>query len=266
MMKAMTLGACAILLSVPLFGCLDSGLPVQERISTADYAKADIRLGAQLYDNWPKLKKESFGREHPLYPRKKRWGATDTWRCKECHGWDYLGKAGQYREGRHYTGYPGVFQARSQEPGALFQKIADGGSSHRFQNYLSDQEVWALVRFIREGSVDVRPLITPEGEILGDPGRGQSLYNQNCLSCHGADGEKIDLRKKRDGIQGLGWRVVSGPQQSLHRTLWGMPGGKMPAAAVKMNVSATEAADILAHVRKLRPAANLLKAAKEQQH
>ena len=33
---------------------------------------------------------------------------ADTWRCKECHGWDYAGKDGAYGSGDHRTGIVGV--------------------------------------------------------------------------------------------------------------------------------------------------------------
>ena len=51
--------------------------------------------------------------DHPLWQLRPdqttntRTGAA-TWRCKECHGWDYMGVDGQYGHGPHKTGFPGI--------------------------------------------------------------------------------------------------------------------------------------------------------------
>ena len=47
---------------------------------------------------------------HPAYPADKLYANEPkrTWRCQECHGWDYLGKDGAYGTGPHYTGIKGI--------------------------------------------------------------------------------------------------------------------------------------------------------------
>jgi len=70
--------------------------------------------GGQLYDNWWKttIDTEKPKKDHPLWKEQstnKRSG-YDTYRCKECHGWDYRGKDGAYGKGSHYTGFKGTLQ------------------------------------------------------------------------------------------------------------------------------------------------------------
>ena len=50
------------------------------------------------------IEKPAPSGDHPMWARRpdaeanSRSGA-DTWRCKECHGWDYKGKDGAYAKG-----------------------------------------------------------------------------------------------------------------------------------------------------------------------
>ena len=52
----------------------------------------------------------------PIWKRQStnsRSGA-ETWRCVECHGWDYKGVSGAYAAGSHLTGFPGVLAAAAE--------------------------------------------------------------------------------------------------------------------------------------------------------
>ena len=45
-----------------------------------------------------------------------------TWRCKECHGWDYRGAPGAYSIGSDFTGIMDVRDMVDQPP-EMFAKI-----------------------------------------------------------------------------------------------------------------------------------------------
>ena len=67
--------------------------------------------GGRVYDKWWKAASidEPEG-DQPLWAGQstnERSGST-TWRCKECHGWDYMGAEGAYGSGSHFTGFQGV--------------------------------------------------------------------------------------------------------------------------------------------------------------
>jgi len=68
-----------------------------------------IARGGRLYDNWlAELEADTPKSSHPAYPAGGRMKGPATWRCKECHGWDYRGNTGDYGRGLHYTGTKGV--------------------------------------------------------------------------------------------------------------------------------------------------------------
>ena len=50
----------------------------------------DIARGGQLYDNWMDvLELDPPPGRHPAYSAAGQKDGAATWRCKECHGWDY---------------------------------------------------------------------------------------------------------------------------------------------------------------------------------
>jgi hypothetical protein len=68
-----------------------------------------LAAGGRIYDNWWEAldRKEPKG-THPSYPQAGKQAGSATWRCKECHGWDYRGDRGNYGTGSHFTGIPGI--------------------------------------------------------------------------------------------------------------------------------------------------------------
>lgn len=87
--------------------------------------EGDRVRGGLLYDKWWAVGEEDDHEhddheasgaapegDHPLWATQstnERSGG-DTWRCKECHGWDYKGADGAYGDGSHFTGFVGVLQ------------------------------------------------------------------------------------------------------------------------------------------------------------
>ena len=215
------------------------------------YRNAKIVHGALLYDKWYEVKDVDTSGNHPLYPTTgKKEGAT-TWRCKECHGWDYIGKDGRYSKGSHFTGIKGIYDARTSKPQELHDSLIDTSKNHDLSDYLAGSDVWAIVKFIREGLIDIRTVINDAGNIKGNPENGKSLYASLCSKCHGKDGGEIDFNKM-EGIQGVGWLSNDNPQESLHKIRWGHPGSDMPSAVVDGRLSDSETFDILSYIQTLK--------------
>ncbi len=239
-------GLTALLLIVFAVSCDDG-----DKTSWVDdnYGAADIVEGALLYDKWWKV---NGGTEpsinNPLYPATSAKSGGDTWRCKECHGWDYVGKDGRYASGSHYTGFDGLMAAASKNAQVVFDAIKDDGGTHDLSAVLSDDDVLALTNFVREGFIDMSLYIT-DGVATGDTVAGETLYDDNCASCHGTDGNNLDF-KSTDGIQGVGWLANDNPQETLHKLRWGHPGTAMPST-VKKGLTDDQTGDILAHAQTL---------------
>src|SRR5680860_1572250 len=84
---------------------------------------------------------------------------ADTWRCKECHGWDYQGAEGAYGSGSsHFTGLPGVFGAQDESVADLLAKLTGMTDPDHDFSVLSDADLADLVSFLQEGRLDVSPV------------------------------------------------------------------------------------------------------------
>ncbi len=216
------------------------------------YEQADIKQGGLLYDKWYKLKKVEVTENHPSYPAEGKKSGADTWRCKECHGWDYIGKDGRYQKGSHYTGIKGVYDARTKTPEELFNALTTQDKAHDFSAYLTDDDVWALVKFLREGLIDPKIVFSADGSVAGDAARGKSFFEQHCAQqCHGTDGNMLDFKGSKEGIQGVGWIAKDNPQETLHKIRWGHPGSKMSSTVVDDKLSDADAVDILKYSQSL---------------
>ena len=90
-----------------------------------------ISRGGQLYDKWwAVIEADPPETTHPAYPAVGKRTGSSTWRCKECHGWDYKGADGAYGKGSHYTGIKGVRGVASVDPATIHDIMMD--DTHRF--------------------------------------------------------------------------------------------------------------------------------------
>jgi mono/diheme cytochrome c family protein len=216
---------------------------------------ADMKRGGLLYDKWWKVngQPEPTTDFDPIWASQStntRSGST-TWRCKECHGWDYIGLDGRYSSGSHYTGFEGVWEARNNNDSDIFNAIKNAGGDHDLSSVLDDDDIWDLTSFITSGLVDMGLYIGPDGMATGSAANGEVLFNASCVTCHGADGNTIDFDDGEDGIQGVGWLANDNPQETLHKIRWGHPGSSMTSAVVDGGLTDDETGDILAYAQSL---------------
>jgi thiosulfate dehydrogenase len=216
-----------------------------------EYQQADLKNGAQLYDNWPKFTKISPDGNHPLYPLESKKSGKSTWRCKECHGWDYIGNKGRYSKGSHFTGISGVFHVQTEYPDIIYNSLTDIKTGHDFSGYLTPSQIWDLVKFLREGQAAIESVINSQGKAKGSSFQGKTLYDAQCSSCHGTDGNEIDFKTGKDGLQGVGWLANGNPQESIHKIRWGHPGSNMPSMIVDRSLSEKDMVDILKYSQTL---------------
>ncbi len=250
-------GLAAVAFVVAVFGACSSDSTEPVHFVDQNWTSADIVLGGKLYDKWwvTNSGTEPTTDFNPIWATQSTNTRTggDTWRCKECHGWDYLGDEGRYASGSHFTGFAGVWTARTMDSVLLFESIKDAGGDHDLSGVLSDTDVLNLTKFIVDGLVDMRTYIDfSTGDATGNATAGQSLYDANCTACHGSDGDAVDLDHggTEPGIQGVGWISRDNPQETLHKIRWGHPGTAMPSM-VDEGLTDTQIGDILAYAQTL---------------
>jgi len=238
-------------LIVGVAACSDGG---PEHFVDENWSTADIVAGGKLYDKWWPITAaaEPTTDFDPIWASQStntRSGG-DTWRCKECHGWDYIGNLGRYSSGSHFTGFAGVWTARTDERAVIFEAIKGEGADHDMAGVLTDTDILNLTKFIVDGLVDMGLYInTSTGAATGNATAGQTLYDANCRSCHGADGQDIDFDGD-PGVQGVGWLANDNPQETLHKIRWGHPGSAMPSQ-VGSGRTDQQTGDILAYAQTL---------------
>lgn len=208
------------------------------------YAEVDqgsVARGGKLYDKWYKVvKAETPTASHPLYPaanEKYAADAANNWRCKECHGWDGLGKDGAYGSGSHATGIKGINGMAGGDPAAVVALLK---GDHGYGDKLAEEDLVDLANYVVYGQVDWSKYIA-DGKTTGDAEVGKQVYATVCVGCHGTEG----LLPK--GMPPLG-SLAGNPWELMNKVLNGQPAEVMPALrAVDHQVSA----DVVAYISTL---------------
>ncbi len=220
---------------------------------------ASVAKGGLLYDKFWKVSTPDEPTDtHPLWSNRPdaesntRTGAN-TWRCKECHGWDYRGVEGVYAKGSHRTGFMGVLGSKVSQA-EIVTSLAD---AHGYRAAgLNDVELESLAMFVREGLEDSSKWIDEGGAFRGDAGHGKSLFmkglgtNKSCKTCHGPDGLKAPKGAGADYADFVGKVAGENPWEFLHKVRFGQPGAKMPAA-VRGGASMQDIVDLGAYAQTL---------------
>jgi mono/diheme cytochrome c family protein len=175
-------------------------------------------------------------------------------RCAVCHGPDGRGNgpAAPSMIPRPRDFSRGEFKYKSTPFGQpptdqdLIQTVRDGlpgGAMPYWRDLLSDQEIRAVVDHIKKFSpvfaqpsaqaLVISPRVPPDKASMG---RGQTLYQTMCASCHGADGRlQAELKDSkgypviaRDLTAPWTFRGGSAPEQIWLRITTGLPPAPMP--------------------------------------
>ncbi|MGD8571296.1 MAG: hypothetical protein PVG89_00375 [Gammaproteobacteria bacterium] len=246
---------------------------VQMWVDTVNNSNA--AQGAQLYDKWWVAAggTEPDG-DHPMWserlqPNINTRSGSDTWRCKECHGWDYKGADGVYgsTSSDHYTGFPGILSATSKSQLEVFCAIHSGTSeaqNHNFSEQIPNNQIANLTRFITVSQDELPSEATPKGMTdistlfnngisSGDATNGNSIYNMASIgcstsNCHGADGTVQH--------EPLGTLATDNPWETIHKIRFGHPGANlMPAFSANGSNSLTlnQSNDVIAYAQQSLP-------------
>jgi thiosulfate dehydrogenase len=214
--------------------------------------QGDPIAGARIYDNWI-LALDLVPPEgnHPLWDNQDsntRSGVI-TWRCAECHGWDYKGVDGAYGAySNHYTGFTGLGDA----VGATQEQVIswlDGTvfPEHNFLAYTNSAALNDLAAFLRTRQIDTDLIIDPNnGTALGDRRVGRNIYVDICAACHGDNGQQINFGNGLNPLY-IGDMAVADPWQFLHKVRFGTPTSDRMPAYEDEDWSLSMMADVLAY-------------------
>ena len=184
-----------------------------------------IVRGGRLYDNWyMETERSAPVGVHPSYPRhlELEIKPKQTWLCKECHGWDYKGKDGQYASGPHFTGVKGITDKQGAPVKEIIDILKDG--NHAYGAVMDMKDLLDLANFVSEGQFDMDTYIDRKSKkALGDYKAHTTFYPTLCGNCHGEQGRAIRTMKA------LGRVANEDPWKSLHKVMNGHPAEEMPA-------------------------------------
>ncbi len=191
-----------------------------------------VSLGGQVYDKWwAALELEEPTEDNPLWAAQdtNTRSGKDTWRCKECHGWDYKGVDGAYSSGSHRTGFTGVLAAASMSEEEITAWLTGGMNPDHDFSVMGEEGIAALVGFFQNGMTDPTPYINPDKSSTGIAYRGQDLYRVTCAECHGMDGTNINFGDEDNPVY-IGAIATENPWEFIHKVSFGQPGTDMPSS------------------------------------
>ena len=184
---------------------------------------ASIVRGGRLYDTWYKENKRDVPPGvHPAFPAAlaKNIEPRATWRCKECHGWDYRGLMSA--DGKE-TVIKGISAMANGSIEAVMVQLRNP-THHRFEKLLSVRDLLDVATFVTKGQVNMDDFIDRKTrKARGDAKAYAAHYQTICATCHGAAGR--DIRT----MPPLGRVATVDPYRALHGIFNGHPGEAMPA-------------------------------------
>lgn len=235
-------GLAAVALIAP------STAAVAQEAITGDTEIWTITRGGRLYDNWmSELLRDPPEGDHPAYPAEGKKTGASTWRCKECHGWDYRGANGAYGKGSHYTGIKGIREFVGVDP-ATIAPILRGETHGYTEELLPDAAVESLALFVSRGQIDMDLYIDRRAKkARGEARRGARFFQTVCAVCHGFDGTMINFGDEEE-IEVIGTVAQDNPWETLHKVANGQPG--VPMVSLRA-LDTQDLVDIVAYAQTL---------------
>lgn len=230
------------LIRVAALACTTAVMVMSATPVVAAETESSMARGGRLYDKWwAENKAAKPAGMHVAYPVKGgKYADENSWRCKECHGWDYNGKDGAYAKGGHATGIRGISGAAGKDPSAIAALLRDKNHGYS-EAQLSAKDAGDLALFVSKGQGNLAKFVGADNKAKGDAGKGEVYFNTLCAGCHGTDGKKI-----KDG-PALG-SVADNGAEMLHKLMNGQPGEAMPALRA---LDGQIAADVAAYLTRL---------------
>jgi thiosulfate dehydrogenase len=251
--SAMVLTVASLFVYAPAIYAVDEEHEGHEHDSIPGHAHDltntwNISHGGVLYDKWwAVVMREPPKGTHPAYPASGKKKGSSTWRCKECHGWDSMGKDGAYSKGSHYTGIKGIRAMANADRETIHNIIMD--DTHRYtEEMLSHEAMEKISLFVSQGQIDMdRYIDRATKKSLGDAQRGAAAFQTICAVCHGFEGKRMNF-KTPEKPEYIGTVAQKNPWEFMHKARYGQPGVPM-ISLITLPIEAI--ADILAYAQTL---------------
>jgi thiosulfate dehydrogenase len=203
-----------------------NGTPARADELTGAQHLVSITKGGLLYDKWyGQLEVDAPEKTHPLYPAAGKQKGASTWRCKECHGWDYKGVHGAYSKGSHFTGITGLRNMTHTPVDKIVEILSD--KKHGYDGLIPKDSMLALAHFVAHGQVDMDEYIDRNTKkARGNVERGERIFQTTCVRCHGVDGKEINF-KTPPAAEFIGTVASGNPWETLHKIRSGQPSVQM---------------------------------------
>jgi len=241
------------------------------------YNNADASVGGKMYDKfW--TTEAGFDQNNTNLATLN--ASSNFFRCKQCHAWDGLGNAGSYISRAPKTSRPNVSSmnlyqlAQTKTTKDLFDGMkktanrrdisydlstydpatnkTEGDKMPDFTQLLTDAQIWDIVKFLKEGMLDVSKIYDatytgtyPTGSVTfsnhgldGDATSGNAYYTANCAACHGTDGSTHVMEGKY-----LGTFLRSKANEVQHKIMYGQPGSS-PSMTGSPDITLSEMKDL----------------------
>ncbi len=243
--SVLLVGVFASFLFTPTKAAAQEARPQAPGIPTNIWA---ISRGGQFYDKWWAVNEadEPEG-THPAYPAEGKKSGSTTWRCKECHGWDYKGADGAYSKGSHFTGIKGLRAMAGIDPETIHETLLN--DTHRYtEDMMPHSAMRKLALFVSLGQIDMDRFIDrATKKAHGDARRGAQFYQTICANCHGFDGKELNFGDENEP-EYVGTVGRKNPWEALHKIRFGQPGVGMVSLSV---LDVQEQVDILSYIQTL---------------
>lgn len=229
------------------------GVGVALIVASCGGASDELVEGGLLYDNWwvaADLAEPTGDQTLWATQSTNEREGPDTYRCKECHGWDYEGAEGAYGSGSHFTGFPGIMQAADKTTEEITTALTS--DDHDFSE-LGEDQIAHLVTFIQEGLADYGQYIDSDTKAIvdADVDHGEELFIGLCQTCHGSDGQTLNFASE-DEPEYLGDLALDNPWETFHKARYGHPGSdpEMPST-LQEGWSIEDVRDVLGYAQTL---------------
>jgi len=222
----------------------------------------DLTRGGRLYASWDNLAPGTLPENaQPLWPENigGEFPPRYTWRCVNCHGWDYSGSQSRsFLAATRAMEYPNLFSMVAKPEEEILAYL-DGSLNpdHDFSAYLTEQDLRDLSTFLTKGLT--LPELIADWEtfqVWGTVEIGEQNYQQHCASCHGLEGEKLNLNTTESPVF-LGDLSWSNPWRVAHQMRFGHPQSRVPPAEM-LGLSFSQQIDTLAYIQTMPVAVEIV--------